>query len=319
MTIWAFAKVSDSDARKLVYESIYNGKSRFGWGEKDEDNLKVKWNGKQGFLLGITKGDWIVHVNSPQWGKCTAVQVKDQYEYDQGLKCPWGMDFRHVIPVDPSTIVEFDRKDSNIIPTVNLNPRQRYHRVYAESDFLQSIENLKNNNVQLKKGERKEVYHLKEKTSNVFKQITKLIHQTHKGKELERLFASVFRKIPGVVEVIENGFGYKTDNGADLIITIQSSVSSLVFENKIVVQLKSFGGKHYDLTAIDQIKTAINYYEANAGIIITTAMKTEKLEEEIQKASESVGKPIDLIAGDDVAKFIISYAKDHVFKLDITT
>lgn len=31
MNVWAFAKVDDDDARKLVYESIKEGKSRFGW------------------------------------------------------------------------------------------------------------------------------------------------------------------------------------------------------------------------------------------------------------------------------------------------
>lgn len=80
MTIWAFAKVTDQSARDLVYSSIKEGFSRFGWSSKD----------------------------------------------------------------DPSTIIEFDRKDPNIHPAINLKPRQRYHRIYAESEFLDSIETIRN-------------------------------------------------------------------------------------------------------------------------------------------------------------------------------
>ena len=44
MTVWVFNKVDDLEARKLVYESVKAGKSRFGWSTKDEHNLKLKDN-----------------------------------------------------------------------------------------------------------------------------------------------------------------------------------------------------------------------------------------------------------------------------------
>ncbi|HIE00488.1 MAG TPA: restriction endonuclease [Thiotrichaceae bacterium] len=318
MTVWAFASIPNS-ARELVHDSIKKGKSRFGWGNNDEDNLRVTWNGKLGFLLEVKPKDWIVHVNLPKWGVCVAVQVVGEYEYDDGLKCDWGQDFRHAIPVDTETVVEFNRRDSNILPTVNLNPRQRYHRVRAEADFFKSLKNLENKAVQLNQSETREIYHLKDKTDETLKHLTKLIHQTHKGKELERFFAQVFRNIDNVVKVKENGFGYKTDNGADLIVTMQTSIANIEFEKKIVVQLKSFGGTHNDLTAVEQIVNAIKYYNADAGIIITTATKTEELEKKIQEQSHELVKPIDLLAGDDVAKFVIKHAKDLLFRLDISS
>lgn len=89
MTIWAFASIPNT-ARKALFDSIKNGKSRFGWGCEDEDNLRVTPNTKLNFLLKIKQGDWIVHVNLPQWGKCVAVQVVEEYEYDAGLTCDWG-------------------------------------------------------------------------------------------------------------------------------------------------------------------------------------------------------------------------------------
>ena len=319
MTVWAFNQVDNDDCKNKIYQSFKNGISRFGWSQKDEHNLKgekwTDWHSKQLFLLQIRKGDWIVHINTPSYGKCIAGKVKSEYNFDEGLDC-WGIkDFRHFFEIDKETIIEFDRQDPNILPTVNLRPRQRYHRIYAVDDFLQSIENLKNNTVNLQNGESKEVYHLRDKTNFYLEEITKLLHNTHKSKNLERFMANVFRKLPNVVDVNENGFGWKTDFGADLIITTKTSIGNLDFENIIIVQIKSFEGKHYDLNAVDQVKTGIEKYNANAGIIITTAEKTEQLENKIQEISKEIDKPIDLIAGEDVAKFVIKYASDLVFKL----
>ena len=169
----------------------------------------------------------------------------------------------------------------------------------------------------MQEGESREVYHLRDKTNSFLKEITSLLHNTHKSKDLERFMADVFRKLPNVVDVNENGFGWKTDHGADLIITTKSSIGNLDFENKIIVQIKSFQGSHNELNAVDQIKTGIEYFNANAGIIITTAEKTDKLEDKIQKIADEIDKPIDLIAGENVAKFVIKYASDLIFKLKI--
>ncbi len=323
MTIWAFNKVDDVKARDMVYESVKNGKSRFGWSQKNEHNLKLKdnwtdWHSKQLFLLQIKKGDWIVHINTPVWGKCIAAQVVSEYDFDDGLECDWGPDFRHYFEIDVNTIVEFDRRDPNVLPTVNLNPRQRYQRIYAADDFLKSIENLKHRRISLSDGESKEEYHLKDKTDRLLKEITGLIHEMHKSKRLERFLAKVFRKIPGVIDVNENGFGWGTDYGADLIVTMRASIGNLDFENKIVVQVKSFDGEHYDLEAVEQVKTAIEKYNATAGMIITTAQRTEALEDKIQEISNELGCPIDLLSGKDVSKFVIKNASDLLFRLEIS-
>jgi restriction endonuclease Mrr len=320
MTVWAFAKIDDSDARKAVYKSItIDGKSRFGWSSKDSDDLRKKWNGKQAFLLSIKPGDWIVHVNMPEWGKCVAVQVIGVYDFDNGINCDWGIDFRHSIPIDINTIVEFNRNSIEVLPTVNLNPRQRYQRIYAVEDFLKSIENIKNNTIKDKKNEddTKEIFCLKEKSNDILENLTKLIHNTHKGKNLERYLAKVFRQIPNIVDVNENGFGWKTDNGADLVLTTSIAISNIQFENKIVVQIKSYDGDHYDLSAVEQIKTAIKKYEASAGIIITTAKRTKQLEEEIEKVSKEIDSQIELIAGEEVAKFVIKYDKEQNLVFDL--
>ncbi|CAH7117720.1 Mrr_cat domain-containing protein [Vibrio chagasii] len=314
MAVWAFSKVDDSTNRSLVFESIRNGKSRFGWSQRDEHNLLLEqwsdWHSKQQFLLEIQPNDWIVHINTPEWGQCTAVKVVGSYEFDEGVKSTHGTDFRHSIPVDSTTICVFSRRDDNVLPSVNLRPRSRYHRVYEEQDFHQSITNLRNNSVDLSRESKGEFY-LKEKTKAYLAEITSSIQQMNKSKDLELYLAKVFRKVEGVVDVKENGSGWGTDHGADLIVTFKN----LNFETKVVVQVKSFEGSHYSLEAVSQIEEAIKVYEANAGIIITTAVSTESLEASVQSLSDKIGKQIDLMAGEDVARFVLKYAPEMVFKV----
>ncbi len=321
MKIWAFNKADDAEARQLLYQSIKSGKSRFGWSQRDEHNLKIKdnwtdWHSRQLFLLQVNPKDWIVHINTPQWGQCIAAQVASEYNFDDGLQCSWGTDFRHFFEVDVNSVLEFDRRDPNILPSVNLNPRQRYHRIYAVDDFIQSMNNLKNNSVNLENGESKEEYHLKNKMDRYLSEISIHIHKMNKSKNLERFLAKVFRKIPGVIDVNENGFGWGTDYGADLIVTMSTSLGNLEFENKIIVQVKSFEGTHHNLDAVEQIKTGINQYKGTAGMIITTAEKSEELEDKVKECSDEIGVPIDLLAFDDVAKFVIKHAPELIFKLD---
>ncbi|WP_241904384.1 hypothetical protein [Vibrio cyclitrophicus] len=79
--------------------------------------------------------------------------------------------------------------------------------------------------------------------------------------------------------------------------------------------MKSFEGSHYSLEAVSQTEEAIKVYEANAGIIITTAVSTESLEASVQSLSDKIGKQIDLMAGEDVARFVLKYAPEMVFKV----
>ena len=267
--------------------------------------------------MDIEEGDWVVHINTPEYGKCIAAKITSEYNFDEGLNCSWGADFRHFFEVDKSSIIEFDRNDKNILSSVNLYPRQRFHRIYKVDDFIESLKNLKLRKVSLVEGEEKGEFHLKTKTTPYLVEITKLIQEMHRSKNLEKFLAKVFRNISGVVDVKENGFGWGTDYGADLIVTTQSTIGNLVFDNKIVVQVKSFTGLHSDLSAADQVKTGIEKYDATAGIIITTAQRTEELENKIQKISSEIDKPISLLAGEDVAKFVIKNSSDLIFKLDL--
>ncbi|APG25951.1 restriction endonuclease [Syntrophotalea acetylenica] len=307
--VFAFAKIVEKSERHKVYKEIKKGKSRFGMWEQTK-SLREEYHGKNGFLLRIKEGDWIVHVNMPDYGKCVAVQAVGGYDFDDGIQCSWGTDFCNYIPVDIYSIVEFDRNDPNVITSVNLAPMRRGQRILEVSDFLQSINNLKNNIHSDNKEELKGLIHLKEKISQrLLPEVTKYIHKMNKSKEFERFLKRIFDGMPNTVSVA-NGFGWGTDYGADLIIDFKNPIIGINLTSKIVVQVKSYIGDHNDLNAVDQIVDGIQKYQADGGLLITTGNKTEKLEDYLQKRSEEIGKTIDLIAGPDVAKFVIRYAPD---------
>ena len=319
-SVWAFGGLGKKyiEEKRLLYESIKSGKSRFAYSYGDEYNLKLKDNwthehGKQQFLLDIKEGDWIVHINLPEWGQCVAVRVCSKYDFDEGFTCNWSKDFkvkdlRHFFEIDVDSIIEFNRRDPSILPSVKLGNRGRYWRIKEIDDFHQSIENLKS--------EKKED-HLKKKLQPLLPQISEHIHKMHPSKKLEGFLAEVFRKIPTVVEVVENGYGWRTDHGADLIVKTSTPLGYLSLENTIIVQVKSYEGTHHNLNAVDQIKEGIKEYDGTAGMIITTAREVSKeLENKVQEASAELKMEIVLLDATDLAKFIIKHAPEDLFKLD---
>ena len=314
--VWAFGGV-EKEQKEPLYESIKSGKSRFGWSYKDEHNLLGdNWtpeHGKQQFLLKIKEGDWIVHINLPEWGKCVAVKVCSKYGFDKGFPCSWGTDFKHFFEIDTDSVIEFYRRDPRILPSVKLGNRGRYWRIKEIDDFYQSMENLKGE----KQENQKQEDHLKNKLQPLLPQISEYIHKMHPSKKLEGFLAEVFRKIPTVVEVEENGYGWRTDHGADLIVKTSAPIGYLSLENTIIVQVKSYEGTHHNLNAVDQIQEGIKEYGGTAGMIITTAEKVSKeLENKVQEASDKLNMEIALLDATDLAKFIIKHAPEDLFKLD---
>lgn len=313
--VFAFAKVDDADARDKVYQEIKNGKSRFGmWNQ--EVSLKDDYYGMNDFLLRIQVGDWIVHVNSPNYGHCVAVQASGEYDFDEGFECSWGVDFRNYIPVDPSTIVEFERTDPNVVPSVNLAPMRRGQRILQVEDFLRTIDNLRDSKHSDKPDELRGLIHLKERfVEEMLPRLTELIQKMNRSKEFEKFLQKIFENMPNVIST-PNGFGWGTDYGADLIVEFRSPLKELSLTSKMVVQAKSYEGEHQETNAVDQLVVAMDKFRADCGLLITTARKTEALEDRLLEASEKTGKAIDLIAGDDVARFVIRYAPEMLIGLE---
>ncbi len=309
--VFAFARVEDDNARRLVYEEIEQGRSRFGMWDQAK-SLKEEYFGRNRQLLEIRKDDWIVHVNMPESGKCVAVQAAGDYQYDNGLVCSWGRDFNNVIPNDPTTIIQFDRGDKNVLPSVNLCPMKRIQRVHQVDDFLKSIENLKQGTYRPDSVEARSVIHLKNRLSNLLPEITKAIHEMNRSKEFERFLHAIFAALPNTIST-PNGFGWRSDNGADLLVEFRNPILGIDITTTLAVQAKSYEGDHWDLNAVDQVIEAIIKYEADGGLLITTANKTQRLEDYIREKSEALNKPIYLIAGTEVAEFVLRYAPEKLF------
>ena len=253
-------------------------------------------------------------MNSPSYGRCVAVQANGTYGFDEGLECGWGRDFCNFIPVDPATVIEFDRNDPNVMPSVNLAPMRRGQRILEVADFLQTLENLRQARHSGTAGLRG-VIHLRSKfDEELLTRITAMIQQMNRSKDFELLLNQVFSALPNAT-CKKNGFGWRTDNGADLIVEFETPLIGITLTSQLVVQAKSYQGAHYDLTGVAQLVCAIKHYDADGGLLITTAEKTEQLEEAVLNAATETGKSIDLIAGKDVARFIIRYAPDLLIGL----
>ena len=324
--VWAFNKPDTKEKERLLYKSVKNGKSRFGWSWEErhdltidrENNWENKWTEEHGralFLLNIKPGHWIVHIHMPSYGRCVAARVVSEYGFDEGINTNDGQDFRHFFQIDVDSIVEFERSSNKVHYDVNLKPRRRYHQVYAVEEFIRSIEAIRDDSEIRIEGSR-ERHDLLNETDKVLEQIPCLIHRTHKGKKLESFLAEVYRKIPGVIDVKENGSSWGTDHGADLIVTTKTLVGNLEFENTIVVQVKSYKGPVGNTEAVDQIKKAIKHYKGvSAGMIITTGERTETLENAVDNAKKELKCHIDLLAGKELAQFVIYYAPNQLFRL----
>lgn len=302
-----------------IYDSIKSGISRFGWSWHSGDNLLEDNDPPRkphGFLLRIQKGDWVVHINMPTWGRCTAAKVIAPYSFDQGIKVDYsdsGIDYRHCIGIDKESIIEFDRNDPRVFPHTRrrLKLQGGWWQIHDSENFFQSLKNLRTLSAKdLVRGERSNLYHLR--TEIKYDEIAIAIHKTHPGKDLEALVCEVFENVHGVERIKPNGSGWKGDYGADVIITYETGlpIGELREVKTLVVQVKSYEWKMDSEHAIEQVGTALNTFNADAGLIISTAPATPKFVKKLNELSARVQKPIGLLAGADFARFVMQFASD---------
>lgn len=324
MAIYALKAAQEKDWQNAIVRSLKeNGQARFGW-SYDENSDLYKLQGKinnhgwdsltedekncwQPFLFRIQPGDWIVYINTPCYGQCLAAKVSRKYywEYHKDIEREWGYDANHCFDIIKESIVEFNRTDTHPYLRRRLSLQGRYYQIYAEKEFNDIISSVQNGKVLSQVNED----YLRDDFKNVIlPKITDIIHRSHPGKDLENLIGEIFKKMPNVTSVILNGSGFRSDNGADLIVEYQNSLAGFFPHNqKLVVQVKSYAGDHYDDTAVSDMNNAIPYYDADCGIIITTGNRTKELENAVTKLSEDLKKPIALCAGEEVAALLMKY------------
>jgi hypothetical protein len=346
--VWALKAPGGKEANSFIRDSLRQGYSRFGWSYTDiADLTTLEEKGQRheltedesyfysqaSFLLKIEPEDWIVHVNVPHRGRCMAAKVTEKYSFDPSHNelgagdYAKGGDFRHRIGIDPKSIMEFDRNDVNVLPSISrrLKLQGRYWRIHAVSDFMTTLNNLQERTADNHEIDSLGLHYLRGDLEAIYATITDSIHKHHPGKSLEELIARVFEGMDQVENVKRNGSGWKSDFGADLIIDYTSGLplSGLKKVERLVVQVKSYQGEHVEQSAVKQIKTAIRKFKADAGLIVSTAQPSEAILRSIAQASDELSQneetgeagrpiPIELIAGADVAKFLIRYGSDLI-------
>jgi hypothetical protein len=317
-------KVDDVRTRE-VYQDCRNGEARFGWSycetadlrrlrkmieSGQEDQLTDdEWDCYQDFLLDISPGDYVVYINVPSWGRCTAAQVTKGYywRYDDD-------DFNHRIGVDLASVFDFDRNDSAVHPNLSarLKLQGRKWRVYAVDEFKALVDVAASGGFGSRATEEDRQRRLCDECQPHLRGITKAIHHTHPGKQLETLLKIIIERLPGVREVTHcQG---RADRGADLVALMESAhpITQEVTQTTCVIQVKSFEGQHWDTGAVEDIRRAFKAHpDATEGLIISTAsVSTQVLEAKLEDLRRETGRSVKLLIGAEVAVFIIRSGLD---------
>ena len=325
-TIYALKYSENPDRDAITYNSLQDGVGRFGWSyEKTADlrNLQRKiddresltdaeWDCYHPFLLDIKKEDYVVYINIPEWGKCTLARVTGPYfwSYEDD-------DFNHRFCVDPQSIRVFDRNDALVHPALSrrLKLQGKFWRIYdlhEEFEFL--VDSLKKGEDGRPRTIETSLCWFKKEIQPDLESITKKIHHTYPGSDLEKPIAEIFRNVPGVKEVKEQGGA--GEHGADLQVIFEWEVPILgIQEQRIcVVQVKSFKNEMEETKAVDQIREALEYWNADMGVIVSTASSSsEALHNALDKLQEKKKKPVYLLIGEDVAAFLLRFGGQLLF------
>ena len=148
-------------------------------------------------------------------------------------------------------------------------------------------------------------------------QITQVIHETHPNTALEGLVAEVIKRMPSIIKDSVKWQGGAGDYGADIRFEYEEHIPFPELDSaktrKVVVQVKSFEGEHWDTRAVEDIERALEKYQADSGLIISTADKSsDAFEKKLEELRMDIGKPIGLLIGSDVAKFVLKYGQDLI-------
>ena len=233
MKIFALRAPDDAEDVKKIYRSLQGGEGRFGWSYAESADLRqldkrIRQNGwdslndeerdcYQHFLLSICPNDYVVYINVPSDGQCTAAKVTGCYE--------WRFeddDFNHRLAIDASSLEEFHRDDAIVHPYLSsrLKLQGRWWTVGAEPEFRSLLRQLEEKQEPRPKTPAVFLSYLRIEVGKHLDRIAAGVHHTYPGKYLEELIAATLKRVPGVKQV-EHMKG-RADHGADLEVEIET-------------------------------------------------------------------------------------------------
>ncbi len=149
------------------------------------------------------------------------------------------------------------------------------------------------------------------KKRNNIDYVTLLIQKKYtQQKHLLQLITETFYKIQKVQKVIPNTYGIR---GAHLFLQFKEglSISHLQTKGVLAVQVLSYNATTQERKNIPLIKEAMQRSKASMGMVIITANYSYKdiitIKKEIQTIEETLQKPIVLVAGRNVARFVLTF------------
>ena len=312
---------------KQIHEDLCAGEGRFGWSYcKTADLRKLRdliaagresqlsdaeWDCNQSFLLELQPVDYVVYINVPEWGRCTTARVTKEYYW----QCD-DEDFNHRIGVDPNSVFDFDRNDSAVHPNLSarLKLQGRWWRIYATEEFEDLLKAADSDRLGSRSTPEHRISLLADECKPHLRKITEAIHHTHPGKHLEDLIEDIIARIPGVYDV--RHFRGRADQGADLVAVMESThpITQEVNQTTCVIQVKSFEGEHWDTQAVEDIRKAFKAHpEATEGLIVSTAtVSTEDLEAELERLRRELGRPVNLLIGEEVAALLLRSGRELI-------
>ena len=325
-TIYALKGANDPCRNGITFRSLNENVGRFGWSyiktadltklqariEQGDSLTPCEWDCYHPFLLDIKDGDYVVYIDIPEWGKCTLAHVTGPYFWRYHDD-----DFNHCFPVESRSVRVFDRNDAVVHPQLSrkLKLRGKYWRIYdMHQQFESLIESLREGRHGQPRTMETSLDWLKGEIQSDPESITKKIHRTYPGADLENPTADAFRNVPGVKEVKEQGGA--GERGADLRVIFEWEVPILGIQEQrtCVVRVKSFEGDMGDTRALEQIRQPLDHWDAQIGIIVSTASSvSEAFEHALEDLQKETGKPFNLVFGEDVAAFLLRFGSQLLF------
>lgn len=329
MKIWAMpapisSNMGEEEIKELttfIASSLKRGVSRYGWYEEDMSKYKrtkedikemikhFKFYIARGqhlnpirFLQKVNIGDWVVHINVPKIGFCTAAQVIGKYEENDSHKL-YSYNLRHTLKIDTTTLVEFNRNSPAVLPKISnqLKYRGNQWSVNDTSAFLESINNLNIDTAD--EIEKDRTYYLKNAITPSLESIAEKINAYYPKEDLKYLMVKVFQAMPDVSNVVLKNNIHNSNYEKDLYITYKTDGTATPLTQMVLINV--YEKDDFEISIKEPILNAIETYNIETALVIDINNNTPNLKKNISKLSAANNKQIDLLAGVDVIRFII--------------